>query len=328
MEKPYGITMGDASGIGPEILLKAWRQGEIRFPVVVYGDLEALNFYNDLLGYGIRFRSITSSSEYSSDGLNVIDLGILRRAEVTPGQLNAKSGHAAREYVVAATRAAMAGTLSAIVTLPMNKEATELTDPRFTGHTELVAEVCGVEDVTIMLVSDRLIVTHVSTHVSLAEAIRRVKRERILKIIQLTCERVEQLKGRARVAVAGLNPHAGENGLFGDEEIREIRPAVEEARSHGLHVEGPFPPDTLFHKTVNKQEFDAVVCMYHDQGHIPVKLLDFEGGVNVTLGLPIIRTSVDHGTAFDIAGQGVASIFSFIRALKLAAQLANLSAIL
>src|SRR5579875_719180 len=123
MEKPYGITMGDACGIGPEILLKAWRQGEIRFPVVVYGDLEALNFYNDLLGYGIRFRSITSSSEYSSDGLNVIDLGILRRAEVTPGQLNAKSGHAAREYVVAATRAAMAGTLNAIVTLPMNKEA-------------------------------------------------------------------------------------------------------------------------------------------------------------------------------------------------------------
>jgi len=323
MEKIFGITMGDSSGVGPEILLMAWRRGEIRRPVVSYGDLSALELYDELLHYDTPFRKIVDPSEYSPDALNVIDLGLLARADVTAGRLNAKSGHAAREYVVAATRAAIAGKLSAIVTLPMNKEATQLTDPRFTGHTELVGEICGAPDVTIMLVSDRLIVSHVSTHVSLAEAIRRAKKDRIVKIIRLTCDLVKRLKGQARVAVAGLNPHAGENGLFGDEEIKEIRPAVEEAQREGLQVEGPLPPDTLFFKVVNQQQFDAVVCMYHDQGHIPVKLLDFEGGVNVTLGLPIIRTSVDHGTAFDIAGKGVASTRSFIQALELAARLAS-----
>lgn len=323
MGKICGITMGDASGIGPEILLKAWRQGEMRCPAVVYGDIEALRFYNNLLHYDVRLRKIASLSEYSSEVLNVVDLGILRRADVVVGQLNAKSGHAAREYVVAATRAALAGEVSAVVTLPMNKEATRLTDPHFTGHTELVAAVCGAKDATIMLVSDRLIVSHVSTHVSLAEAIRRVKKERIAKIIQLTCEWLERHKGRSRVAVAGLNPHASEKGSFGDEEIREISPAIQEAQNRGLAVEGPFPPDTLFHRAVHKRDFDAVVCMYHDQGHIPVKLLDFEGGVNVTLGLPIIRTSVDHGTAFDIAGRGQASTFSFTQALELASQISR-----
>lgn len=321
MEKIYGITIGDSSGVGPEILLNSWRGGEIRYPVVAYGDLEALKLYDEMLQYGTQLRKIADPSEYSPDALNVIDLGVLSRAEVTPGRLSAKSGHAAREYVVAATRAAIAGNVGAIVTLPMNKEATQLTDPHFTGHTELVGEICGAEDVTIMLVSDRLIVSHVSTHVSLAEAIRRAKKARIFKIIRLTCELLTRLKGKAHVAVAGLNPHAGENGLFGDEEIREIRPAVEEAQKAGLQVEGPFPPDTLFFKVVNQQQFDAVVCMYHDQGHIPVKLLDFEGGVNVTLGLPIIRTSVDHGTAFDIAGKGVASTHSFVQALELASRL-------
>lgn len=323
MGKICGITMGDASGIGPEIVLKAWHQAEIRCPVVVYGDFAALEFYNDLLHYGVCLQKIASPSECSSEVLNVIDLGILRRVDVTVGQLNAKSGHAAREYVVAAARAALAGEVSAVVTLPMNKEATRLTDPRFTGHTELVAAVCGAKNVTIMLVSDRLIVSHVSTHVSLVEAIRSVKKERIVKIIQLTCEWLEQHKSRSRVAVAGLNPHAGEKGSFGDEEIREIGPAIQEAQNRGLAVEGPFPPDTLFHRVVYKKDFDAVVCMYHDQGHIPAKLLDFEGGVNVTLGLPIIRTSVDHGTAFDIAGRGQASTFSFIQALELASQISR-----
>lgn len=321
MEKVYGVTMGDSSGVGPEILLTAWRQGEIRYPMVAYGDLEALQLYDEMLQYRTPIRKITGPSEHSPDALNVIDLHVLSRAEVTPGRLNAKSGHAAREYVVAATRAAITGKLGAIVTLPMNKEATQLTDPHFTGHTELVGKICGAEDVTIMLVSDRLIVSHVSTHVSLAEAIRRTKKDHIFKIIRLTCELLNRLKGTARVAVAGLNPHAGENGLFGEEEIKEIRPAVEEAQRAGLQVEGPFPPDTIFFRVVNQQQYDAVVCMYHDQGHIPVKLLDFEGGVNVTLGLPIIRTSVDHGTAFDIAGKGVASIRSFIQALELAARL-------
>jgi 4-hydroxythreonine-4-phosphate dehydrogenase len=321
--KVYGITMGDASGVGPEILLKAYRGGEFRYPVVAFGDLDALAWYNDRLGYGVEFRQIASPEEYAPGPLHVIDHGILSAAEVTPGRLSRQAGYAAREYVVAATHAALAGRIAAMVTLPMNKEATQLSDPHFVGHTELIGGLCGVEDVTIMLASEQLIVTHVTTHVSLATAIARAKKDRICTILRLTADAVARLRPHPRIAVAGLNPHAGENGLFGEEEIREIRPAVEWAQSQGLPVEGPFPPDTVFYMAVRKKKFDAIVCMYHDQGHVPLKLLDFEGGVNVALGLPIIRTSVDHGTAFDIAGQGIASSVSLIRALEFAAGLAG-----
>jgi 4-hydroxythreonine-4-phosphate dehydrogenase len=319
----FGITMGDSSGVGPEILLKAYTQGEIRWPAVAFGDLEALYYYNDLFGYGAPLRSISSPAEYRPDSLCVIDAGLMARETITPGRLNGQSGRAAREYVIAATRAALAGQIAAMVTLPMNKEATRLSDPTFTGHTELIGELCGVQDVTIMLASEQLIVTHVSTHVSLRNAILAAKKERICAILRLTVEAVRRLRPNPRIAVAGLNPHAGENGLFGDEEILEIRPAVEWAREQGLPVEGPFPPDTVFYLAVRRKQFDAVVCMYHDQGHVPLKLLDFEGGVNITLGLPIVRTSVDHGTAFDIAGKGVASTVSLIRALEYAANLAR-----
>jgi len=323
MEKPLGITMGDSSGVGPEILLKAFREGKVQAPIIAFGDREALEYYNQRLAYGVSMRPIVRPREFQPGSLNVIDAGMLSRQDVSVGKLSAKSGRAAREYVVAASRAALAGEISALVTLPMNKEATRLSDPHFTGHTELIGDVCGVKDVTIMLVSDQLVVTHVSTHVSLATAIARAKKERISTIIRLTCEALSRLKEHPRVAVAGLNPHAGENGLFGDEEIREIKPAVEWAQQQGMPVSGPFPPDTLFYLAVRKKQFDAVVCMYHDQGHVPLKLLDFEGGVNVTLGLPIIRTSVDHGTAFDIAGRGVASTASFLRAIDFAIRLAK-----
>lgn len=321
MSRIFAVTTGDSSGVGPEILLKAFRQGEIDYPFVAYGDLEVLDYYNDLLKFGVPLRKATAAGDYQPGKLNVMDAGIMRRSDVTVGRLNQKSGMAAREYVVAATRATIAGQTTAIVTLPMNKEATQLSDPGFTGHTELIGELCGAKDVTIMLASNDLIVTHVSTHVSLSAAIARVKKDRVETIIRLTWESVGKLKNNPRIAVAGLNPHAGENGLFGNEEIREIRPAVEWARSHGWQVEGPLPPDTVFYMAVRRKQFDAVVCMYHDQGHIPSKLLDFEGGVNITLGLPIVRTSVDHGTAFDIAGQGEASTVSFIRALDYAARL-------
>jgi len=320
---PYGITIGDSSGIGPEVLLHCVRDGSLRFPVVAFGDLEALAYYNDRLGYGAELRKVSRPADYSPGPLNVVDLGIMQRGELTPGKLNRKSGHAAREYVVAATRAALAHEIAAMVTLPMNKEATRLSDPGFVGHTELIGNLCGVEDVTIMLASEQLIVTHVTTHVSLKTAIERAKKERICTILRLTCDAVCRLRPNARIAVAGLNPHAGENGLFGDEEQREIRPAVEWAQGQGMPVEGPFPPDTVFYMAVRKKKFDAIVCMYHDQGHVPLKLLDFEGGVNVALGLPIIRTSVDHGTAFDIAGQGVASPVSLVKALEFASKLAT-----
>jgi 4-hydroxythreonine-4-phosphate dehydrogenase len=174
-----------------------------------------------------------------------------------------------------------------------------------------------------MLASEQLIVTHVSTHCSLKMALEGVKRQRIERVIELTWRAVSRLKPQPRIAVAGLNPHAGEHGLFGREEMEEIEPAVRAARDRGLPVEGPFPPDTVFYLAVRRKRFDAVVAMYHDQGHIPAKLLDFEGGVNVTLGLPIIRTSVDHGTAFDIAWRGEASTGSLAAALELAARLAG-----
>ncbi len=319
----FGITMGDSSGVGPEILLKAFRQGELRYPVVAFGDLEILDYANRLLGYEVALWRTGDARDYQAGFLNVLDLGILRAGDLCIGQVSAASGAAAREYVVAATRAALAGEIAALVTLPMNKEATALTDAGFTGHTELIGALCGAADVTIMLVSEQLIVSHVTTHVSLRAALEQVRRERVAKVIQMTWEAVRRLRENPRLAVAGLNPHAGENGLFGREEIEEIRPAVEWARGQGIVVEGPLPPDTVFYLAVQRKRFDAVVCMYHDQGHAPLKLLDFEGGVNVTLGLPIIRTSVDHGTAFDIAYQGVASTTSLVKALELAARLAS-----
>jgi len=319
-----GVTAGDSCGIGPEILLRSFSRGEVRHAVVAYGDMDILDHYNTILGCQVPLARAAEPLQYVEGSLNVIDAGLLRREQLTVGKVNRESGKAAREYILSAARDALAGRIDAMVTLPISKEATQLSDPGFIGHTELIGELCGVKDVTIMLASDQLIVTHVSTHVSLTDAIGLVKKERICTIIRLTCEALRKLKAEPRIAVAGLNPHAGENGLFGDQESREIRPAIEWARSQGMPVEGPFPPDTVFYLAVRRKQFDAVVCMYHDQGHIPLKLLDFEGGVNVALGLPIVRTSVDHGTAFDIAGRGVASTRSFVRALDFAARLSAL----
>jgi 4-hydroxythreonine-4-phosphate dehydrogenase len=317
----FGITMGDSSGVGPEILLRSWAAGELRHPVVAYGDLAVLEECNRRLNYGVTLRPVTDPADQRDGTLAVIDSQTLRADQICPGQISAASGAAARAYVVAATHAALDGKIAAMVTLPMNKEATQLSDPTFVGHTELIGAICGATDVTIMLVSEQLVVTHVSTHVSLAEAVQRVKQPRVRRIIELTCAAVGRLRKDPRIAVAGLNPHAGENGLFGWEDIEEIRPAVEWARAQGMPVEGPLPADTLFYMAVRKKRFDAIVCMYHDQGHVPLKLLDFESGVNVALGLPIVRTSVDHGTAFDIAWKGEASTRSLVSALDLAARM-------
>ncbi len=317
-----GVTMGDASGVGPEIVLKAWREGLVASPFVVYGEMAALEHYNRLFAFDVPLRRVHEPGGAAPEALCVIDLELLRPEDVHPGELSAAAGRAAREAVVRAARAALEGAIDAVVTLPVNKQAVQMSDRGFTGHTELLGEVCGVRDVTILLASERLMVTHVSTHCSLREAIERVTPDRVRRILELTCEAVLRLKPDSKIAVAGLNPHAGEGGAFGDEEIRVIAPAVEWARARGWPVEGPLPPDTLFYLAVQRGRFDAVVCMYHDQGHIPLKLLDFEGGVNVTLGLPIIRTSVDHGTAFDIAGRGVASPRSFVEAFRMAEKLA------
>ena len=323
MTKLMGVTMGDSSGVGPEILLKAAKENRISVPYIAYGDLVPLQKLNQDLGLGLELAAIAGPAQWREGRVNVVDLGLLRSGDLAPGRISAASGQAAREYVVRATHAALAKEITAIVTLPMNKEATQLSDPHFTGHTELIGELCGSDDVTIMLASPDLIATHVSTHCSLSQAIERCKQPRIRRIIELTWHAVQRLKPGARVAVAGLNPHAGENGLFGTEEITDIRPAVEWAQAQGWNVEGPLPPDTLFYLAVRRKKYDAVVCMYHDQGHIPSKLLDFEGGVNIALGLPIVRTSVDHGTAFDIAWKGLASTHSFEAALDMAIRLAH-----
>lgn len=315
------ITMGDAAGVGPDIALRSFLDGELPEPALVYGDLSILRYCAEILDISIPFHTIRAPEEAITGHLNVLDFARLNPGDFVVGKVSAASGAAARHYVVEATQAALAGRVEAVVTLPMNKEATRLTDPRFIGHTELIASLCGVEHFAMMLALGDLATTYVSVHVSMAEAIRLVRRERIVELALLTHQALSKFMARPRIAVAGLNPHAGEAGIFGEEEDREIAPAIREARDRGLEIEGPVPPDTVFLQALRRKKYDAVICMYHDQGHIPLKLYDFEEGVNVTLGLPIIRTSVDHGTAFDIAYQGKASTRSLAAALRYAEKL-------
>ncbi len=215
------------------------------------------------------------------------------------------------------------GRVAGLVTMPMNKEATQLSDPQFVGHTEMIAELCGAPRVTMMLTNGAIAVTHVSTHCALREAIERVRVDRVLDVIELTHAALSRFLSAPRIAVCGLNPHAGEHGLFGTEDAEHISPAIAAAQSEGIDASGPHPADTVFHEAVHRGRYDAIVCMYHDQGHAPMKLLAFEEGVNVTLGLPIIRTSVDHGTAFDIAWKGTAFTDSLRQALAYAWRLAG-----
>jgi len=314
------ITQGDSSGVGPEIILRAWVRGELPDDFVVVGDFAVMDFCNRHLRLGLPLQRITRPEDFDRRVVNVVDLGLMTEAGIAIGQISKESGAAALLYVAHATQLALARRVRAIVTMPINKEATRLSHPNFCGHTEYIAALCGTTDCTMMLVSEKLIVTHVSTHVSLRDAIAAVSTARVASVIRLTHQTVQKIRPRCAIAVCGLNPHAGENGAFGSEDQAEIAPAVQQTRQDGIDVEGPFPPDTVFLQAVNGR-YDAVVCMYHDQGHIPLKLLDFEGGINVTVGLPIIRTSVDHGTAFDIAYQGVAFTRSLRDACALAVQM-------
>ena len=316
------ITMGDASGVGPEIVLRRAAGGQLDDDVVVVGDAAVLRAGAVLLDLTVDINVISDPSQRVAGSLNVIDMGLLAAADLTPGQLSAGAGAAARAYVLAATRAALDGTVAGLVTMPMNKEATQMTDPTFVGHTELIAAACGVSNYSMMLAAGDLAVTHVSTHVSLRQAIERVTTERVGDVIALTHATLRAFVDHPRIAVCGLNPHAGEHGLFGDEDARHIVPAIEAARAAGIDASGPHPADTVFHQAVHRKRYDAIVCMYHDQGHTPMKLLAFESGVNITIGLPIVRTSVDHGTAFDIAWQGVAFTESLEHALQWARRLA------
>ena len=328
-QKPLlGITLGDPAGIGPEVTLKALQHAEIYAwcnPFVI-GDIRILQRTTLTLNIGglVDLRCLTTPSRQqiaSPTQINVIDLANADPAQCPTGQIRAAAGKAAVEYAFKACDLAMEGQIDALVTAPLNKAAMNAAGFAYPGHTELLAERTGAGKVTMLLVGPQLRVVHVSMHVGLEEAIRRVTPQRVGEVIDLAQQACQSLGiPQPRIAIAGLNPHASEGGLFGNQESLAIIPAIQAARARGINVSDPQPPDTVFLRAV-KGAFDIVVAMYHDQGHIPMKLLAFDSGVNVSIGLPIIRTSVDHGTAFDIAGQGIANENSMIEALRVAAQM-------
>lgn len=328
MKPIVGITMGDATGIGPEIIVKALSSKELYRVCrpLVLGDSDVLVRASELPGQPeVHVRPITSAPDarYEYRSLDVLEVDGPPIPDLPMGVVDAEAGRAAVRYVELAVQLALNGTIHAIATAPINKEAMNLAGYAYAGHTEMLAHLTDTRDYAMMLISSTLRVVHVTTHLPLRDACSKVSKETVLKTLVLTHRSLRAMgMHRPRIGVAALNPHAGEGGLFGNEERDEIVPAVTEARAHRINAVGPLPPDTVFLRGRNG-EFDAVVAMYHDQGHIPIKLLGFEEGVNVTLGLPLVRTSVDHGTAFDIAGRGIANPRSMIEAVKLAALLAS-----
>jgi 4-hydroxythreonine-4-phosphate dehydrogenase len=319
------VTMGDPAGIGPEIVAKTFADPGFRDEnrALVVGDPAILERAAKLLELPLRVNAIEDPEEatFGPESVDVLAVGELPQ-NLPFGELDARAGDAAFRYLQRATELANTGRVGAIATAPLNKEAMHLAGHKYPGHTEILAQLTGTEDYAMMLVTDELKVIHVSTHVSLREAIERVRPERELAVIHLAHDALRKLGvEEPKVAVAGLNPHAGESGLFGTEDADQIAPAVAAAVEEGVDATGPWPPDTVFMRA-RRGDFDIVVVQYHDQGHIPVKLMGFDTGVNVTVGLPFFRTSVDHGTAFDIAGTGKAEHASMRAALDLARQLA------
>jgi 4-hydroxythreonine-4-phosphate dehydrogenase len=306
------LTMGDPAGIGPEIVLRALADPETA-PLahwIVAGDARILEIAARSTGIPLANAAL----------LSVPALGDLEGFAF--GRLQANCGRAALEYVRAATELCLRGEAQAMVTAPVNKEAVALSGQPFSGHTEYIAGLCGAAESRMLLACGRLAVVHVSTHTALREACE-LSQDRILRTIELGYEAMRLLGfPHPRIAVCGLNPHAGEHGMFGSEDQRIIAPAIEAARANSIPATGPHAADTVFVQAW-RGAYDLVVAMYHDQGHIPMKLLDFEGTVNVTLGIPIIRTSVDHGTAFDIAGKGLADARSMKAGMRLAAKMAG-----
>ena len=332
------VTIGDPGGIGPEICVKTLNMPEIYDlcrPLLI-GDLGVVKNAVAFSGLPLEVRAAASPQDglYKLGTVDVLDLANLPLDQLKHKQVTAQQGKAAFEYIDRAIRLALDKEVDGTVTGPINKAALNAAGFHYAGHTEIYAEKTGSRDYAMMLADGDFRVVHVSTHVSLREACDRVKRERVLKVIQLANDAVLRLAGKTpNIAVAGLNPHAGEDCIFGREDEDEILPAVQDAKKLGINADGPIPPDTVFSKAKGGQ-YDAVVVMYHDQGHIPMKVLGFSldaksgewghmAGVNVTLGLPIIRTSVDHGTAFGKAGEGRANPQSLVEAVKMAAQLAG-----
>lgn len=334
MRPILGITMGDPSGIGPEISVKALANKEIykNCKPIIIGDSKVMKRAAKIVGItDININPVknVAAAKFQHGIIDVYDMENIDIEQLEYGKVQHCSGDASFHYVKKTIELAMEDLIDATVTNPINKEALNLAGHHFSGHTEIYANFTSTKDYSMMLAHDNLRVVHVSTHVSLREACDRVKKARVLKVIDIANEGCKSLGIKEpKIGVAGLNPHSGENGLFGREEIEEIIPAIEEAKKLGLNVEGPIPADTIFSKARGGW-YDIVVSMYHDQGHIPLKVLGFEynqrekkwdtvSGVNITLGLPIIRTSVDHGTAFDQAGKGTANEISLINAIDYA----------
>lgn len=332
------ITMGDPSGIGPEIVTKALNEKsiyEICKPVVV-GDASVLIQAAKIVGVDLEVRSIESISEakFIYGTIDVVDLKLIDINELKYGQVQAMSGDGAFQYVKKAIELALNKEVDGTVTSPINKESMNIAGYHYSGHTEIYAELTNTKDYAMMLADGPLRVVHVSTHVPLRKACDLVKKDRVIKVIKLAHNAMKNLGfDNPKIGVAGLNPHSSENGLFGTEEKEEIIPAILESQREGINVEGPVAADTIFSKAKGGQ-YDVVIAMYHDQGHIPLKVSGFVwnefikkwdniSGVNVTLGLPIIRSSVDHGTAFGKAGKGTANHESLVHAIEYGAKLAN-----
>jgi 4-hydroxythreonine-4-phosphate dehydrogenase len=328
-EKPIiAMTMGDAAGVGPEIIMKALAHAEVyeQCRPLVIGDAERLSEAGRIVGSQLVVRSLApnemDNATYTPGIVDCVDLKLIPK-NLPWGKLSAQAGDAAFRYMEVAAKLALSGKVAAICTAPLNKEALHLGGHYFPGHTELLAYLTGAEEVSMMLSTPKMRVLHVTTHIGLIDAIAKIEPglvERTIERGYLAVQKAGILS--PRIGVCGINPHAGENGLFGNgEEEEKIAPAIQACRAKGWNVEGPLPADTLFFRA-QRGDFDLVIAMYHDQGHGPVKVLGLESGVNITIGLPVIRTSVDHGTAFDIAGTGMADERSMLEALRQAVELA------
>lgn len=329
MQKPVvAVTMGDPCGIGPEIVAKALDDATVRSacrPVVI-GDCVAMERALTVTGSRQRIMAVSGTDwTEPADGVTipVLQTGTLSGSDMVHEQPTRATGEAVYRYITAAASLCLSGWASAMATAPISKEVLNRAGYHYPGHTELLAELTGAAEFVMMLAGDRLRVTLVTIHEALSAVPSLLTVEKVLNTIRITHRDVSRyFVPRPRIAVLALNPHCGEGGLFGYEESAIIRPAVEQARLEGIDALGPLSADTLFHFAA-RGDYDAVVCMYHDQGLIPLKLLHFDDGVNITLGLPIIRTSVDHGTAYGIAGRGVASAASMIAAIRIAARMSQ-----
>ena len=319
-----GITMGDPVGVGPEIIVKTMADSEIHKicrPLIIgdYNVLKKAEKYTQLV-LKINLINHYREARFKKDWPDLLALSALNAEKLVPGKPTAVTGQAMVDYIETCIDLSLKGKIDGMVTAPINKKALKLAGCNFAGHTEILAHRTKTAEYVMMLAGKQLRVALVTIHVPLKEVAGLISTLLIIKTIRITALALKNRFGitKPRLAVAGLNPHAGEAGLFGDEETRIILPAITKTQKEGFDVQGPFPPDTIFYKAT-KGEFDAIICMYHDQGLIPFKLLHFIDGVNTTLGLPIIRTSVDHGTAYDIAGSGTANQASLIAAIKMAA---------